>query len=334
MQPNKSRAFIITFVVVLVLLIAGYFLFFSPNAVLKSGSLVGKKFSPLLGTPKEKELVVDDKPQQPDDTQIPDDTQTPDDTQIPDDTTTPPIKNPPQVPTYTPPKATPKSSKFPSPEGGLDENDPQKRALAQCEDGRDNDGDKLVDSADPGCHTDGNNKNLQSYTPRANNERDYAGIPEITIEPDLKKQISCDIEDVPLVFTEAEQARLDELTRQFYRLAPQLKTEEDIILEISSNQGYQDIIDNAKTLTAQCWEQTSTPQYLRNSINIEQIGENEGNKVFTKSTINKGRTERLPTPYYNKTSLSHSFYEAYYVDSATGLPVYSWEDWEKIRNIW
>lgn len=328
MQPNKSRAFIITFVVVLVLLIAGYLLFFSPNAVLKSGSLVGKKFSPLLGTPKEKELVVDDTPSTPIEPPVttPDDTtppSTPDgDTKLPD------------VPKYTLPKINPPSSKFPSPDGGLDESDPQKRALAQCEDGRDNDGDKLIDSADPGCHTDGNSKNLQSYTPRANNERDYIGIPEVPPDPINKKEISCDVEEVPLVFTEAEQARLDELTRQFYRLAPQLKTEEDIILELSSNQGYQDIIDNAKNLTAQCWEQTSTPQYLRNSINIEQIGENDGNKVFTRSTLYKGRTERLPTPYYNKTSISHSFYEAYYIDSTTGLPVYSWEDWEKIRNIW
>ena len=41
---------------------------------------------------------------------------------------------------------------------------------AQCADGADNDGDGVADSADPGCHTDGNPNNPGSYTPNDDSE--------------------------------------------------------------------------------------------------------------------------------------------------------------------
>jgi len=41
---------------------------------------------------------------------------------------------------------------------------------AQCSDGRDNDGDGLIDSHDPECHTDGNASNYSSYNPMINDE--------------------------------------------------------------------------------------------------------------------------------------------------------------------
>ncbi|HUC88722.1 MAG TPA: carboxypeptidase-like regulatory domain-containing protein [Candidatus Paceibacterota bacterium] len=40
----------------------------------------------------------------------------------------------------------------------------------ECSDGIDNDGDGLIDSADPGCHTDGNASNSGSYDPTDNTE--------------------------------------------------------------------------------------------------------------------------------------------------------------------
>ena len=46
---------------------------------------------------------------------------------------------------------------------------------AQCADGRDNDGDGVIDSADPGCHTDGNANNPDSYDPTDNSEGEGAG---------------------------------------------------------------------------------------------------------------------------------------------------------------
>jgi len=40
----------------------------------------------------------------------------------------------------------------------------------QCSDGADNDGDGLIDAADPGCHTDGNAGNPATYTPADDDE--------------------------------------------------------------------------------------------------------------------------------------------------------------------
>lgn len=42
----------------------------------------------------------------------------------------------------------------------------------QCADGVDNDGDGVIDAADPGCHTDGNPNNPASYDATDDNERD------------------------------------------------------------------------------------------------------------------------------------------------------------------
>ena len=44
----------------------------------------------------------------------------------------------------------------------------------QCSDGIDNDGDNLVDEADPGCHTDGNAHNPSSYNPNDDSEANGA----------------------------------------------------------------------------------------------------------------------------------------------------------------
>lgn len=51
---------------------------------------------------------------------------------------------------------------------------------AQCSDGTDNDGDGLVDSDDPGCHSDKDPRNDTSYLPNKNSEKD--GIKPIWIE--------------------------------------------------------------------------------------------------------------------------------------------------------
>ncbi len=48
-------------------------------------------------------------------------------------------------------------------------------AGAQCSDGIDNDGDGLIDAADPGCHTDGDATNPSSYDPTDNDETNSKG---------------------------------------------------------------------------------------------------------------------------------------------------------------
>lgn len=47
-------------------------------------------------------------------------------------------------------------------------------APPQCSDGIDNDGDGLIDADDPGCHTDGDASNPDSYDPLHDSELDAA----------------------------------------------------------------------------------------------------------------------------------------------------------------
>jgi len=47
-------------------------------------------------------------------------------------------------------------------------------AAAQCSDGKDNDGDGKIDTADPGCHSDGDPNNPASFNPNDNDETDAA----------------------------------------------------------------------------------------------------------------------------------------------------------------
>ena len=47
--------------------------------------------------------------------------------------------------------------------------------LNECEDGRDNDGDGVIDEDDPGCHTDGDPDNPASYDPNDDDERNDGG---------------------------------------------------------------------------------------------------------------------------------------------------------------
>ncbi len=275
MQPRKSKALIITFVVVLGLLIGGYFLVVR-GGILKSDSNIGKKFAPLLGTPKQKDVVVGGGDTGTDTTTPQSDTTTPPETPPTDPgtnggttgggsgglgTTTPPVSK------YTPPNLS-----FPQPK--ISNYKPQNAtSTTECSDGKDNDKDGSIDSADNDCHYDGNALNLVSYVASYSKELGSKNAPIVPAKVDPKKKIiSCDTEEVPLVFTAEEQARLDELTRQFYRLAPQLKSANDIVAEINAEQGYSDLIDTAKSLTTQCYNQTSTASYLRNNIDTENMG--------------------------------------------------------------
>jgi len=59
-NPKKSKAFIITFILILLLLIAGYYLFSNRNTIFdtKGSTTLSKVFAPLLGTSKNKDLTV------------------------------------------------------------------------------------------------------------------------------------------------------------------------------------------------------------------------------------------------------------------------------------
>jgi hypothetical protein len=61
----------------------------------------------------------------------------------------------------------------------------------QCSDGVDNDGDGKVDSADPGCHSDGNPKNPDSYVPSDTDEADSPNAPSGEPTPGEKGKPQC-----------------------------------------------------------------------------------------------------------------------------------------------
>lgn len=350
MQPHRSRALIITFIITLVLLIAGYFLLVK-NDVLKGNlSLSGKKFNPILGTPKQKDVVVNNEEEKKPDTIVPPDTTSP---TPPNDTDTTNAGNKGDTGAVQPiSKFVPPNMTFPQPKSSPFT--PKNISVStQCADGVDNDRDGSIDSADNDCHSDGNAKNLSSYVSTYKKEAGSKNVTIVPVTPDPKKKTTtqCTTEDIPLVFTEVEQKRLDELTRQFYRLAPQLKSENDILIEISAKQGYEDIVKNANDLTVQCLAQTSTPKYLQNAIDTEIIGRGwVGNKevdFINQSSLNKGRTERLRNPYYDSSKEiypwkeSASYFEVYYMDTvSTGTiqssfkKIWSWQKWESDRGVW
>ena len=59
--------------------------------------------------------------------------------------------------------------------GGSGQGTDDDRGDTECTDGRDNDGDGVIDEDDPGCHTDGNANNPDSYDPDDDSEADGAG---------------------------------------------------------------------------------------------------------------------------------------------------------------
>ena len=57
---------------------------------------------------------------------------------------------------------------------------PPSTSKPQCSDEKDNDGDGLVDIADPGCHTDNDASNQESYDPSRDSEVYLSTLPETT----------------------------------------------------------------------------------------------------------------------------------------------------------
>jgi LPXTG-motif cell wall-anchored protein len=65
---------------------------------------------------------------------------------------------------------------------------PAREAGPQCSDTIDNDGDGLIDAADPGCHSDNDATNTASYNPNDNDETDSGGGTGGSGNPSSKKQ--------------------------------------------------------------------------------------------------------------------------------------------------
>ncbi len=299
-NPHKSRALIITFVIVLGLLIGGYFVFTSDTLFGVENS-IGQKFSPFLTTPKEKNLNQIEDPN----TLDPNGEITDTNNTNPDGTTGV-GSGLGGVGNGSSGSITVTTSNFVPQCSDKIDNDADKlidaldpgchsdgdannaksynknqyleyNFIPACNDGIDNDADKLIDALDPGCHSDNNAKNPATYTPNYTSE--YVSQTNTN-----KASSQCNPDDLALVFTAEEQAELDELTRQFYRIAPTLKSTNDILIEDKAKQSYIDLVNNATTLTNECYAQTYNDKYLANSTSVVTEGFEALNTRYSSDT--------------------------------------------------
>lgn len=123
----------------------------------------------------------------------------------------------------------------------------------QCEDGKDNDGDGKIDKQDPGCHYDLNASNAASYDPIYYDES-AENDPTTPVNPNIGNG-KCSNADIILTNEKPnfDKTRMEELLRDFYRLAPNLATKEDITIEKGNAKTYKETIDNADKYTMQCY---------------------------------------------------------------------------------
>ncbi len=117
----------------------------------------------------------------------------------------------------------------------------------QCSNGIDDDGDGLIDEADPNCHMDGDL--TKEYVPTNNSEVDSPTTPFIN------KCVAIDFNPLTDYLTDANKAKLAELTRKFYLIAPTLKTENDITVAYNELAQYNNLSDHLDTLINECYDQ-------------------------------------------------------------------------------
>ena len=89
------------------------------------------------------------------------------------------------------------------------------------------------------------------------------GGPKPTPTPEPKKDESpkvCPI-DEELEYTDAEKDELADLLRQYYLIAPELKTADEVAMINADIKRNQDLIDHADTLTLQCKDQKRDVKY-------------------------------------------------------------------------
>ena len=168
----------------------------------------------------------------------------------------------------------------------------------QCRDGVDNDGDNAVDALDSACHSNFDASDDTSYVPTI---ADEARLPTETTNADRCKIV----DDNPLTFTDVEKRQLDLLLRQFYRIAPNLKTEDDVVFEKEARLGYIDLVKEVKSLTKQCYAQ----QYP---------AENNAVRVALGATPNyTGPLEKKTNPYFQPDGVvsSPSYITKSYIES-------------------
>ncbi|MEK7585655.1 MAG: hypothetical protein AAB477_00235 [Patescibacteria group bacterium] len=106
--------------------------------------------------------------------------------------------------------------------------------------------------------TPGNDTASGGYTPAPITNNDISPLPPIRAPIDEPK--ICPVEE-ELEYTNAEKDQLAELLRQYYLIAPELKTAGEVAMINDDVRRNQDLIDHADTLTLQCTAQKVNPKY-------------------------------------------------------------------------
>ncbi len=274
-HPKKSRALIITIIAIIILLIVGYFLFFrsNQNYGIKSSSTTTSNSTAANSIRDFVSLIFKPKTQQTTTTVVTTSTQP---TTTTGTDTTNSISSGNGLGTNTGLGAgagisagtgtgansgyTAALQPLPTPVnngGPVGTTTPTTQTInpfPQCSDGTDNNGNGLVDIQEPGCHSDFNSTNTTSYDPSLNDESRVS--PSVA----ASNANQCPSDD-PLVFTATEQAKLADLLNQYYSLAPELKTSDDLALLSDNITSDQSLIDQANSLIAQCNSEKADPAY-------------------------------------------------------------------------
>ena len=229
-NPKKSRALIITIIAILILLIAGYFIFKGSGTLfgIKSGSTTNSKtFDPLLGTSKQKTTVdtnvVNNSSQNVPSTNL----SVPDKNIAPGSASTPVGQNP----SAGKPKAiAPALNPLPAP-------------TTDCTDKNGN----LIPCA--------NANGVISTTTNTSVPAPLPPTPAPATNPSI-----CPADD-PLVFTDNEQTQLADLLRQYYIIAASLKTEDDLSILEGDTLTNKSLVAQVNSLTKDCKDQKADPRY-------------------------------------------------------------------------
>ncbi len=177
--------------------------------------------------------------------------------------------------------------------------------LYQCNDLKDNDYDGKIDDDDSNCHIDGDY--TKNYIPTHFSESS-SPITEVVMEENKCLLI----EQNPLVFSDVEKAKLAELLRKFYLLAPTLKIDTDINMIYSELENYKTLMTRYDQLTKECYLQTNDIAGY-----TEFYGSNPNLQLDSPVNANFNTAYTGPTTKFGNPWFKYKVRGSYFTDGAT-----------------
>lgn len=294
MDNRKSKAFLITFISVIILLVAGYFLFYKGSGTTE-GTIANRMFAPLLGSSKPKPATpIKTTPSTSTDNNTPtttDNTPTNPDTQVPTPNSN--IVLPPFNPITTP---------------------------------------------NTGCR-DNNGKTIPCG---GNIAVDTTPTPTPIVKTPTKDTPPVEqcLDGNPVILTADEQAELNDLLAEYYRIAGKLKTEADIYAVNDSGVEYTNLIAQANSLTKDCVEEKADiaytgPQTVKDNPYYQNGADNSGNSYVADETIE-------PLKKLIETAIKYTAQTSFSNPILVGDPAYNnldsfffkYSDFENLFGIW